>query len=509
MWLVPLMSLLAVSASGFDAVGVPASAFGTIGGSPASTADLPKPIATRQTLFSIPFRVERPTEPSEQPVEVQLYASADRGSTWHAYSKADPARQHFLFRAGRDGEYWFQVRTLDKAGRLRPEQGNVPGLRVIVDTSPPQLQVEAQRGPAGQIVTRWQVRDNAMKPDGLALQYRASPAEPWQTVALGPQNWRIDGDVQTGEVTWWLQTPAPQLQIRAEVTDLAGNPAVSHAQIHLSGEQAVRPDAPSVSSDPAAPWRQNSPVGAGIQPPIANRYEPPQSSRSEVEPAGERPRMVNSRLFELQYDVDSVGTSGIARVELFGTRDGGRSWRSYALDEDNRSPLLVTVDEEGYYGFRIVVTNGAGAGGRPPQNGDPPEIVVGVDLTRPIVEITGVQQGSGPEAGKLIIAWKAEDKMLAPRPVSLLFSETPGGPWTTLAAGLENTGRYAWALDARLPPRIYLRLEVRDESGNVGEFEIRDAIVLGSLQPAVRVRDIHPVGQTTRGQPEPQRYYLR
>ena len=59
-------------------------------------------------------------------------------------------------------------------------------------------------------------------------------------------------------------------------------------------------------------------------------------------PPGERPRMVNSRTFELEYDVDSVGPSGIGRVELWGTRDGGQTWRRFTVDSDKRSPLRST-----------------------------------------------------------------------------------------------------------------------------------------------------------------------
>ncbi len=75
-------------------------------------------------------------------------------------------------------------------------------------------------------------------------------------------------------------------------------------------------------------------------------------------PPGERPLMVNSRSFDLEYDVEGVGPSGIARVELWGTRDGGRSWSSYGIDNDNRSPIRANVDGEGLYGFRIVVQGG-------------------------------------------------------------------------------------------------------------------------------------------------------
>ena len=81
-------------------------------------------------------------------------------------------------------------------------------------------------------------------------------------------------------------------------------------------------------------------------------------------PIGERPRMVNLRTFELDYEVDSIGSSGVAKVELWGTRDGGRHWANYGADNDNRSPLVVSVDSEGLYGFRIVIQSGNGLSGQ-------------------------------------------------------------------------------------------------------------------------------------------------
>jgi hypothetical protein len=205
--------------------------------------------------------------------------------------------------------------------------------------------------------------------------------------------------------------------------------------------------------------------------------------------------MVNSRLFELEYDVDSVGPSGIGRVELWGTRDGGQTWRSFALDTDNHSPLRVTVEEEGIYGFRVTVSNGAGLGGKPPKPGDLPDLWVGVDLTKPSARIVSAKQGVDAEAGHLIISWQADDKMLAARPVSLSFRERRTGPWLPIASGLENTGRYAWPVDNRTPSQFYLRLEVRDEAGNLGVDESSEAIAIDQSRPTIRVREVRPVGQ--------------
>ena len=53
------------------------------------------------------------------------------------WRQAEPQAGHFLFRAGVDGEYWFDVRTLDRCGQVRPQGPRTPKLIVIVDTFHP------------------------------------------------------------------------------------------------------------------------------------------------------------------------------------------------------------------------------------------------------------------------------------------------------------------------------------------------------------------------------------
>jgi hypothetical protein len=165
--------------------------------------------------------------------------------------------------------------------------------------------------------------------------------------------------------------------------------------------------------------------------------------------------------------------------------------------------MLVTVEDEGLYGFRIVIQSGAGLGGNPPHRGDQPEVWIGVDMTKPVGRITGVQQGAGPDLDKLNITWEATDNQkLAGRPISLSYAETLGGPWNSIVGNLENTGRYTWLIDHRVPQRVYLRLEVRDEAGNVGMFETPEPVSIDHAIPSARIRDVYPLGQTSYRSPD-------
>src|SRR5690606_30022445 len=96
--------------------------------------------------------------------------------------------------------------------------------------------------------------------------------------------------------------------------------------------------------------------------------------------------------------------------------------------------------------------------------------------------------------GILSIGWQAQDAGgLHPRPITLLFSGHPDGPWTTIAAGLPNDGQYQWQVDQRVPANIYLRLEVVDEAGNLHVHQLERPIANDGLIPRGRIRNIQPV----------------
>ena len=211
-------------------------------------------------------------------------------------------------------------------------------------------------------------------------------------------------------------------------------------------------------------------------------------------------QMVGSRTFELQYDLASVGPWGVAKVELWGTHNGGHTWESYGTDPDSRSPMRVSVPSAGTYGFRILVDGADGARAQPPRSGDPPELVVHVDLQPPVARLEPVEHGQGNQADHLIIRWTAADGNLSSRPISLMYSSSPTGPWSTIAAGLENTGQYTWRIERHVPTRFYLRLEVRDTAGNQVTVDSPEPVVLQRAQPVGHLRGVRPV---TPGAPVP------
>ncbi len=502
-------------------------------------ARLPEPLVTQRTAFSIPFSIPESSRASA-PAEVVLLYSRDSGANWDVYGRVPPEKGHFVFQAPAEGEYWFNIQSRDHAGRAWPRFDGGAGLRVRVDSTPPQIHVSAWRGEGGAVTARWRIDDDNLRPDGVSVAYRAAGTDEWHEVALGRHHQSKSGNTYQGAVTWWPhQQGAGPIEVRVTAVDAASNQSASVATAQADAPTAT-PAPPAGASSSAAgltgpttygqPWpAERRPVDevptlgeraanthggakrAEPHPPVTRQYQAERPTETVSPPSGprqpEQVRPVNSRLFELEFDVDSADSSAISHVELWGTRDGGRTWRTVSLHQNGRSPILAKVDEEGIYGFRIVVYGRNGAG-RKPQPGDPPNIWVRVDLTKPVARILSAKEGTGSEAGHLVITWTADDEELAEEPISLAYSTQRGGPWTSIAKRLPNTGQYAWPLPEKDLGRLFLRLEVRDAAGNLAEFERVDPVLIDRPPPTVRIRDVRPLGDTShRG--GPRRYIFR
>lgn len=245
---------------------------------------------------------------------------------------------------------------------------------------------------------------------------------------------------------------------------------------------------PSVSKQTEDPFKTDSTGPTAPQAP-ADEYGWQSASSAGVNAV----RAVSSRTFEVDYNLESVGPWGISKVELWGTHDGGSTWQSYGVDNDNRSPLRVTVPDSGRYGFRILVDGVSGVGSPAPRPGDKPELVVDVDLQAPAAEILDVQPQQGDLAGHLSIRWTANDSNLEDRPVSLYYGSYANGPWSAIATQLPNNGSYTWRMERHLPERFFVRLEVRDQAGNITARETPTPITINRTQPTGTLRGVRPV----------------
>ena len=235
---------------------------------------------------------------------------------------------------------------------------------------------------------------------------------------------------------------------------------------------------------------------AGVAPPSEPVIE---ASRAQV---------MNALRFDLNYQVEQRGPSGISRVDLWVTRDDGKSWIWWSKHDGRDAALKVNLNTtansqpEGLYGFRLVPVSGAGLSEAVPTTGDAPDMRVIVDISAPTLKIfPAVADANSPDA--LVLQWEATDKNFGDDPITLEWCETAGGPWRPVAAAvselpgglvtakrLPNTGRFSWRVPAGLPPRVFLKVTAKDAAGNTTEQVTREPILVDLTKPRAKITSI-------------------
>jgi hypothetical protein len=222
---------------------------------------------------------------------------------------------------------------------------------------------------------------------------------------------------------------------------------------------------------------------------------PPAFNQLPARDGGGGTLLVASPKFKLQYAIDDAGPNGAATVELWITQDGGRTWIRRGDDQDRVSPIDVDLGGEGTFGLCLVARSASGLGDQPPAPGDPPQSWVEVDSTPPAVQLLTPQVGTGPNSGKVAIAWRASDLHLAPKSVSLSWRhDQPGAQWQPVADALENAGQFVWTVPAAVPQRFHLKVEAIDTVGHRGSAETTEMgpVMVDRSRPRSRIIGLDP-----------------
>ncbi len=462
---------------------------------------LPKAIFHKGKSFRVPFHVDEADRPRLR--EIQLWVSDDQGMRWKVIGHAKPDQPSFNFSAPKDGEYWFTVRTQDTQGRLHPSDDKdvTPGLIVVVDTRPPTLTLTPRPRRGSQASIGWEVGDGNLDLSTLLIESQVEGARDWRRVP-------IRRAARIGVANWDAGT-ADALKVRASISDRAGN----RTQDELTLPEGIAAD-PGMATQPAEVSEPPPilPASSGarelapgpdpvVTPDPGVEAEPPQGpSSEEPNPAGDGPTLVvGSPRFPLKYAVDDAGPGGAAVVELWVTRDRGRTWARLGRDADRVSPFPVDLGGEGIFGLTLVARSASGFGDAPPAPGDPPQTVVEVDLSPPVVQVD--QPKPVAQGGKvtLPITWRATDAHLGERPVILSYRpDQPGTVWQEITGAIPNTGRYEWAVPANVAPRFLLRVDVQDTLGNRATADSKP-IVLDRTRPKSRIIGLDTGAQAGTG----------
>ncbi|HJZ91667.1 MAG TPA: hypothetical protein VKE40_12405 [Gemmataceae bacterium] len=462
--------------------------------------------------------------------ELLLYVSSDQGQTWQHHATATPDRDTFFtFNAPADGVYWFNMVVVDKALRREPPDvfKVTPALKVLFDTKKPVIAITAAQRNGDDVTVGWKVTERNPDWSKFKLEYSTNGAN-WTPVPTRPEP---DGSAQ------FKVTGASNVTVRVALTDVAGHTGEATspvagttvaskpvgdpiAQVGSTSDLASPPVpggtgpapvvVPPVAKDNRLPNEPKGtetfppPPGAPGAPPTVGPGEPKNDALNVSTTAPSylpAPLVINVTTFKMAYEVEDRGASGVAKAEVWVTRDEGRTWRQWTVVEKPESPLAIDLakygpkDMEGIYGFKVLLQSGAGLSREAPKPGDAPDLRVDVDVTPPAVTIFEPVPDR-TQKDTMVLRWTAVDRNLATDPITLEWSDGPRGPWMPIAAAdalgassgaakrLPNSGSYAWKLPANFPThKVFLRVTARDTAGNITEVTSTEPILVDLNKP--------------------------
>jgi hypothetical protein len=509
-------------------------------------------VAKRSLSVPVQFNPERLNDLEK----ARLFVSRDGGHTYELHQQITAKETGFTFTAKEDGTYWVQMQLQFRDGKLDPKNPSAvpPAEKLIIDTVKPVVTIGTAEQAGEEIQIDWQIDDK-------------HPADPTTKVFYKPT---------TGDNGSWKEVPATAMRkrsarfkpevpgplvVQVATADLAGNIGAANREVGAKTASGFTPTggmggplpapggladaAPSPSngfggSAPSTPLPPSdpSPSNAGVTAPPATTTTPPSQppftaaasdtprpiaqgsgigATVAVPPAAaaatELPATQYSRTprFELNYSLDG-GPSGIARVDLYVTRDDGRNWVRWSSHDGRETPLKVVLDTrfnkevEGDYGFVLVPVSGAGLSEAAPTAGTAPDMRVRVDATAPVIKV--YQPTADPNnRNALLLHWEATDRNFGRDPIAVEYSEQPTGPWrsvsgpevvTAAATGggkeshrIENGGSYSWQPPLTLAsPKVYLKFTAWDQAGNRSEVVTPNPILVDLTKPKAKIQGI-------------------
>lgn len=204
-----------------------------------------EPVYWRQRVFFIPYQPASTTA-ADKKAKVELLLLRDGAAQWSVLQQAESNVRGFSYHAPADGQYAFALRVGDQLAAMSPGAMVAPQLRVVVDTQPPKLALQAQLDVSGAIVIRYEAQDTALKSETLRLEAETD-GKTWQAIPLGPPS-VSQPERLAGQLSWKAPTATSNVRFRATIEDRAGNNASTGALASLVGPTLNAPGA-----QPAAP----------------------------------------------------------------------------------------------------------------------------------------------------------------------------------------------------------------------------------------------------------------
>jgi hypothetical protein len=447
------------------------------------TAPTAKLYTTRTPQFSIPYTLQQSTE------TIVLFVSNNFGNSWRKVAIQGSEKKTFRFQAPRDGEYWFCSRIQQSTKtptNLRPQ------MRVFVDTQQPEIELQTNLTPAGEVTLKCNVRDVTLIAKQVSVEIQPAPNSPWQSFPLIEHPTLTQPGLinLTGR---WQPTKATRMALlRVKVLDGAGNLAIAERRIYFPPSSQQRPQAYKPLRNPytrAAPHKDavNWPADNQLATPaIANNPANPTVNVAPITPVPVQPNAVvtaakpiingppaevtvhqtNRTRFKLDYALSNANEE-TTQVQLWATEDVGKTWRLWGIDQDGQSPLDVEIQRDGTIGFITIISTPADNGKNRPTADSVADIWIRIDRVQPQLQLGDIERTVESGFPEILIKWEATDDNLSDRPIRLQCSQSQQGPWQEISAAVPNAGFYRWRLDPNASGIWFIKVDATDQAGNV------------------------------------------
>jgi len=523
---------------------------------PALAADI-QPTKSKVLKLDIDYKADQKSSIAF----VELVTSRDQGQTWDVMDTVTSDKDFLKFEAKDDGLYFVSMVIVFKNGSRDPKDpSRAPAqLKLLVDTTAPVVKISNALPQTDEILVEWTIDEKHLDAAKTKLLYKSSSsvANDWVPVpesALSPRGARFKPSL------------GGPLMVQLIVQDLAGNATATAKEVPLGVTASYTPppiavmlpsnptilptnpsllpspdfSAPLAPSGPAAPifvtppaptalpaapapagqghWSNpnagppdvpRSPViGIGTSAmvpapiPAASAFTPSAAPPPQTAPLPGT-QYIRFTDFDLAYQMDA-GPSGISRIDLYVTRDEGRSWQKWSTHGGKEVPLKVKLGmpfnatKDGDYGLRLVPVSGAGLADDVPTTGTPPELRLHVDTVPPLLTILAPVAAANQPNG-LTLQWQASDRNFPAEPILIEWSESNAGGWkpvsndeTTAGTGrTANTGSFTWMVPKTLPThRVFLRMTATDAAGNRSIAVTSQPISIDLTKPKARITTI-------------------
>jgi hypothetical protein len=189
--------------------------------------------------FEIPVLL---TKAPDQIKQLHLWVSADQGATWKEMASAPPARKKFIFTAPTDGEYQFTLAHEKLDGTMVPAdvKSRPAGMRVVVDTLPPEIRLKPIRTPADQKVgVAWTIDEPNPDLATFKLKLKTTKELTWHELNAKQT---IEGKLE------WPTDPGDDYIVQVSLSDRAGNQGTKSLDINgYGGSEPISKGIPPIA----------------------------------------------------------------------------------------------------------------------------------------------------------------------------------------------------------------------------------------------------------------------